>query len=44
MRDKLDERTEYIYNHFVPVFYLKYFANKRDNKKDNTFAKKRLNK
>ena len=38
MPERLDERTEYIYNHFVPVFYLKYFANERDNKKGEYFT------
>lgn len=38
MPERLDERTEYIYNHFVPVFYLQYFANERDGKKDEYFT------
>ena len=38
MRENLDERTEYIYNHFVPKFYLQYFANEHDNKKDAYFT------
>ena len=38
MPERLDARTEYIYNHFVPVFYLKYFANESDHKKDTYFT------
>ncbi len=26
MKEKLDDRTEYIYNHYVPKFYLSYFT------------------
>lgn len=38
MKEQLDARTEYIYNHSVPVFYLKYFANECYNKGDEYFT------